>query len=241
MVECCFSDIFIGMKSENLFLSGFRGMLPITTGVIPFGAVMGTVCAEAKLSFFQSITMNVVVYAGAAQLAAVELMTKNAASVVVIVTGLIINLRFLLYSAALSPVVQKSHFLTKFFCAYSLTDQGYAVMSAHQDKLKSNAEAILFYLGASVCMVITWQSSVVAGYVFGNFAPASLKLDFAVPLSFIALVIPTLKNKKYVVVTVFSSIVSLLLHPLPYRLGLIATALLAILLAFILTRKKVVL
>lgn len=216
-------------------------MLPIITGIVPFGAVVGTVCAEAQLSFFQSLMMNVFVFAGASQLAAVDLMNHGAASLVVIVTGLIINLRFLLYSAALSPVVQRSSFWTKLFCAYCVTDQNYAVMSAHENKLKNSQESIRFYIGASICMLLAWHLSVVAGFIFGNFAPASLSLDFAVPLSFVALVLPTLKNKIYVIITVFSSVVSLLLHPLPYKLGLIATALLSIGLALILTRKRQVL
>lgn len=214
-------------------------MLPVTTGVVPFGAVMGTVASEAHLSFFQSTAMNFLVFAGAAQLAAVDLMTHNTTAAVVIATGLIINLRFLLYSAALSPVVQSSNFLTKLVCAYYITDQNYAVMSAHQSKLQNNREYIIFYLGSSLCMFLAWQLSVMAGFVFGNFAPSTWSLDFAVPLSFVALVMPTFKNYKYVIVAVFSSVVSLLLSPLPYKMGLIITALLAIGLGALLTRVRV--
>ncbi|MCC6138444.1 MAG: AzlC family ABC transporter permease [Bdellovibrionaceae bacterium] len=226
------------MKKENFFYSGFRSMLPITTGVIPFGAVMGTVFAEAQWSAFEAFTMNTLMYAGAAQLASVDLMEKNAASIVVIITGLVINLRFVLYSAALSPVIQRSSFLIKLFCAYSLTDQNYAVMSANQDSFKTNQDAVQFYLGSVVCMLLAWHLSVIAGFTFGNFAPASWALDFAVPLSFLALVMPTIKNKTYLLVTVFSSIVSILLYPLPYKMGLIVTAGLAILFAIFLTHKK---
>lgn len=213
-------------------------MLPITTGVIPFGAVVGTVSSEAGLSFFQTMSMNSLMYAGAAHLASVDLMSKHAAGLVVIMTGLIINLRFLLYSAAMSPVLQNEKWYLKLFCAYSLTDQSYAAMMAHQDKLQTNHQSILFYLGGAICMMIAWTSSVVAGYAFGNFAPTSWALDYAVPLSFVALVIPTIKNKNYVMVAGFSFIVSILLQGLPYRLGLIATALLSISLAAILTRKR---
>jgi predicted branched-subunit amino acid permease len=226
------------MKKENYFFSGFKAMLPILTGAIPFGAVMGTVCFEANLSLSQSMGMDFIVYAGAAQLAAIDLMTKNAASLIVILTGLIINLRFLLYSAALSPIVQRSNFLIKFFCAHTLTDQAYAVMSANENKLKSATDATQFYLGASVCMFITWHASVLAGYIFGNFAPATLSLDFAVPLSFVALVIPTIKNKNYLYVAVFSSVISLLLYTLPFKSGLMITALSSIGLATFLTRNK---
>ena len=220
------------------FRRGFKGMLPIAPGIIPFGAVMGTVSADAQMSFFQTVTMNLFVFAGASQIAAVELMKYQAAIWVVVATGLIINLRFLLYSAALSPVVQQEPFLKKLFSAFCVTDQSYAVMSAEQDKFRSNHEAIEFYIGSCVCMLIVWHSSVMAGYVFGNFAPKSISLDYAIPLSFVALLMPTLKNYKYIVVAIFSSVVSLLLNNLPYRTGLMATALLGIGLAYLLTRKK---
>ncbi len=222
---------------KNPFAQGFRAMIPITTGAIPFGAVMGTVCAEADLTFFQTVSMNVIVYAGAAQLAAMDLMVKHAASIVVNMTGLVINLRFLLYSAAMSPVLRDSGFWTKFFCSHTLTDQSYAVVAANEDRLRSNSEKVRFYSGTAVCMLLAWHGSVIAGFIFGNFAPASWALDYAVPLSFAALVVPTLKTRTYAFVAAFSFVVSILLNPLPYRLGLFATALLAIVLAAIITRK----
>lgn len=226
------------MNRSKIFLFGFREMLPITTGAIPFGAVMGTVCSEAGFSFFQTISMNLVVYAGAAQLAATDLMTKHAAGWVVVLTGLVINLRFLLYSAAMSPITHQSRALTKLFAAHSLTDQSFAVMTANQNKLKSNSELIVFYFGTATCMFLAWQLSVIGGFIFGNFAPASWALDYAVPLSFAALVIPTLKNKNYVIVAAFSSIASIVLQPLPYRTSLIVTAILAVALGIYLSRRQ---
>ncbi len=228
------------MPKANMtfFLKGFRAMIPITTGVIPFGAVMGTVAAEAHLSLFQSTSMNILVFAGAAQLAALELMTQNTTIAVVVATGLIINLRFLLYSAAMVPVLQHSRLPVKWISAYFMTDQTYAVMSAHQSILKTSSDSVRFYLGASTAMFLAWQLSVIGGFAFGNFAPASWALDYAVPVSFVALLIPTLRNKKYIVVALFSSAVSLLLSFLPFRLGLIATALLSIGLAVFLSRRR---
>lgn len=213
-------------------------MLPITTGTIPFGAVMGTVAADANLSLFQSTAMNVFVFAGAAQLAAVELMTKHTAIGVVVATGFIINLRFLLYSAAMVPVLQNSRGPVKLLSAYLITDQSYAVMSAHQSSFRSTADAVRFYMGAATAMYITWHLSVIGGFIFGNFAPASWALDYAIPASFVALLVPTLKNWKYITVAIFSCIVSLLLSSLPLRLGLIATALLSIVLAVFLSKRR---
>jgi predicted branched-subunit amino acid permease len=222
----------------KIFLSGFKSMLPITPGIVPFGAVMGTVCADAHLSFAQSFFMNIFVFAGASQLAAVDLMTRNTPVLIVLFTGLIINLRFLLYSAAMSPVVQKSKFLTKFVCAYCLTDQTYAAMSANESKFKNHHEAIIFYFGSSLCMTLVWHSSVICGFIFGNFASHSWNLDYAISLSFIALVMPTLKNKNYLFVAIFSGVLSILLRPMPFNLGLIFAAVLAIILAAFLTRKS---
>ena len=220
------------------FSMGFKSVLPIIPGVLPFGAIMGSVFAEAKLSFWQAMLMNTSVYAGASQLATIELMSSRAALFVVVGTGVIINLRFLLYSAALSPHLKDSGLLTKFFCAFTLTDQSYAAVSASQEKCQTNDEMVQFYLGTAVCMFIAWHSSVILGYVFGNFAPAALSLDFAVPLSFVALLIPTLRDKSYVAVAVFSAVISLVFVNLPLKTGIIVTALLSILLAWVLIKKK---
>lgn len=226
------------MKIGSFFNLGFRSMLPITTGIIPFGVVVGTVSHEAQLTIFETVAMNVLVFAGASQLAAIELMTEHAASIVVIVTGLIINLRFLLYSAAISPVIQKLGFWDKFFCAYMLTDQTYAVMSAQQKKLQTPAATIEFYFGSAICMVMTWHLSVVAGFIFGNIAPAAWALEYAVPLSFVALVIPTLADRRYYLVAAFSSFVSVVLNPLPFKLGLLITALASIGLAVLISKPR---
>lgn len=220
------------------FKQGFLSIVPIISGIIPFGAVMGSAFAEAKLSFYQAMFMDTVVYAGAAQLATTELMRLNTATFVVVVTGLIINLRFLLYSAALSPSLEKSSPWVKFFCAFTLTDQSYAAMTANHDKFTTDEEAVQFYMGTAVAMLLAWHLSVVAGYIFGNFAPASLNLDYAIPLSFVALLIPTLKTNSHRFVALFSSLASLAFHGLPLRTGLMLTALLSIGLAWIIIQKK---
>lgn len=217
---------------------GFKSILPIISGIVPFGAVMGSAFAEAKLSFFQAMLMNTAVYAGAAQLATTDLMKMNAAWFVVVATGLIINLRFLLYSAAMAPYMRETGFFQKFFVSFTLTDQSYAAMTANTDKISSNKEAIEFYLGTAVCMLLTWHAAVIAGFVFGNFAPASLALDFAIPLSFVALLVPTIKSKNHVIVTVFSSVVSIFLFNFPLKTGMMVTALLSMGLAWFLIQRK---
>ncbi len=221
-------------------MMGFRSILPIISGILPFGAVMGSAFADAKLSFWQAMLMNTTVYAGAAQLATVDLMKVKAGFFVVVITGLIINLRFLLYSAAMSPYLKDSSPLVKFLCAFTLTDQSYATMTANHHKFQTNQDAVQFYLGSALCMLMAWDCAVIAGYSFGNFAPQSLNLDFAIPLSFVGLLIPTLKTRSHMKVAAFSSVLSVFLFRIPFRTGLMLTALISILLAwYLVNRKKV--
>lgn len=213
-------------------------MLPITIGIFPFGAVMGTVTAEAGLSLWQSTAMNLFVFAGASQLAAIDLLGKEAPLLVVLMTGVVINARFFLYSAAFAPWVVHEKLPTKMFSSFFLTDQSFAAMSSHEQKFRGSHEAIQFYLGACLCMFFAWHGSVILGFIFGNVAPASLNLEFAIPLSFISLLVPTLKNKKYVLVSLLSAILGILLHTLPLKLGLLVSALLSLLFVFFFLRRK---
>lgn len=227
----------MNMKKTS-FLSGAKAMLPITTGVIPFGLVMGTVAANANLTIIQTMSMNILVFAGASQLAAVELMQRNAPGFIIVLTGITINLRFLLYSAALSSTFKNENFFIKFFGAYTLTDQTYTSLIINENKLKDVQSRILFYFGSAIVMIFAWQFSVLLGFIFGNFAPKSLSLDYAVPLSFIALVVPTLKNKTYYIVALISCLASLVFRAFPMNLGLLISAFLGISAAIFLTRKK---
>lgn len=220
-----------------IFIKGVKAMLPITTGVIPFGLVMGTVASNANLSGLQTMSMNSLVFAGASQLAAVDLLTKNVPSMIVIITGLTINLRFILYSAALSNLFKHESFFKKLLLSYTLTDQSYSSLMANEKDLETTKDKIHFYIGTSVMMAIAWQLSVLLGFIFGNFMPNEFNLDYAVPVSFIALVIPTLKNKKYIYVAILSAVSSIVLKEIPYNLGLLLSAGIAISLAVYLNRK----
>jgi predicted branched-subunit amino acid permease len=87
-------------------------------------------------------------------------------------------------------------------------------------------------------MITAWHSGVISGYYLGNLAPTSWSLDYAIPLSFIALLMPSLKTQKYILVALCSTCLSLVLKPMPYHLGMILTAIISILFASILTRER---
>jgi len=226
------------MIKTDIFKYGFKSMFPVIPGMIPFGLIMGTVGITSGLSLPETMGLNFLVFGGASQLVAVDLMTKNTSSYLIIFTGIIINLRFILYSAANSVFLKECSFLFKLMGAYLLTDQSYAVTSAKETELRSNTERIHFYFGCGLCMFVFWNLSVLLGCLFGNIVPSSLSLDFAVPLSFMALTIPALKSKSYYFIAIQSLVLSILFINLPFNLGLIVTASLGIFSSYLFIKFK---
>jgi len=173
--------------------------------------------------------MSMIVYAGASQLAALQLIGIGASSLVVITTAIIINLRFFMYSASLAQFLPRLPFRWKIPTAYVLTDQAYAVaVSRYHSQL---GEALTesyrhwYYLGAAVVMWMCWQASTLLGVLLGTQVPPELGLDFAIPLTFISLLIPALKSRASIVAALIAGVVVLLADGFPYNLSLIAAAL----------------
>ena len=212
-------------------------MIPIIPAVLPFGLIMGAIGSTAELSGIELSALNILVFAGASQLVAVDLLMKDVPSSVIIITGLVINLRMILYSVSLSEILKDTSITTKTIGAYLVTDQAYAVYTANSNELNTGQEKVAFYLGAAMCMSFFWQLFVLIGFIFGNFLPASLNLDFAVPLSFIALAMPTLRNKKYYYVALVSSLLSIIFYNFPYNLGLLVSGVIAMIFGSLLLRK----
>lgn len=214
------------------FLRGMIAALVMVPGVFPFGLITGVTALDVGYDLLQTAAMNVLIYAGAAQLAAARMLADDAAVWVIVFTGCVINLRLLLYSAALSQTFAAEPWWRKALGSYALTDQAYALTIAEKDEEKggaaSRAELVAFYFGVATAMTITWHTSVAAGYFFGNVVPASLSLDFAVPLCFGALVLPHLKDATNLIVACVAASLSILLHDLPYNLGLVASGVIAI-------------
>jgi predicted branched-subunit amino acid permease len=223
----------------KFFSLGMKKLLPITPGVIPFGLIMGTVASSSGLNLFEGMGMNFIVFAGASQLAIVELMNAKSPILVVVLTGFVINLRFMMYSASLAPFVSDLSFLKKLGVAYTMTDQSYAVSIVEFDKIESSKHKILFYMGTVLMMMLVWHFSTLAGLLFGNFAPSSISLDFAIPLAFMSIVFPLIKNKTLVAVALTSAVVSVLTYGFPYNLGLIVATASALLVGLLLTKEEV--
>lgn len=207
---------------------GFRDVLPLLLGVIPFALVVGVAASNAGLDLELALGMSVIVFAGASQLAALELIRTDAPVLVVIVTAVIINLRMFMYSASIAPYFRDFKAKWKAGLAYILTDQAYALSIARFDT-EETIDRRSYYVGVAVPLWIVWQIMTVAGVVLGARVPDVWGLDFAVPLVFLALLVPAVQDRATMAAALVGGSIAVLGAGLPLNLGLPAGASIGIL------------
>jgi predicted branched-subunit amino acid permease len=139
-----------------------------------------------------------------------------------------------LYSASLAPYVASLPVRWKVLLSYLLTDEAYAPTILHYEKNGATPHAHWFWLGAGVTLWVTWQLSTALGIFLGAAIPESWSLEFALPLTFIAMIVPVLRDRRAVAAALSAGTVALVTFSLPYRLGLILAALVGILVGTIL-------
>ena len=209
--------------------AGFLAVTPVLIGVFPFGVIAGIAAVEAGLDSIQAYAVSPIVFAGAAQLAMMDLLARDAAPVVIVATALVINSRMAMYSAGLAPVFRDLGPLQKAYGSFIITDQSFAVAVVRFDQVdESLADRFSYFMGASMGMFVTWQIASIIGVVVGAGVPDSWQLDFAIPLVFTALLVPAIKDRGTVIAAGVGAITAVLFIGLPLHLGLLAASAVAI-------------
>jgi predicted branched-subunit amino acid permease len=222
-------------KSE--FIAGMKAVSPILLGVIPFSTITGIAAVEIGVSPVNAMSMAAILFAGASHLAALQLIGENAAILVIILTVVIINLRFVMYSASLAPHFRHFPQRWKPLLAHIVTDQSYAVSIIRFNLEPDMAHKLWFYLGAAIPMVVVWLGGNLAGIFLGTQVPSSWSLDFAVPLTFLALAVPAIKGRASMATAVTAGIVVIAAAGMPFNLSLIAAILSAIVVGLVVERQ----
>lgn len=216
------------MESKRLdFITGVRDSMPILLGVVPFAMICSVAAVSVGLTSVEAMGMSFIVFAGASQLAVLQLMGEGAFWPVMVLTAWVINLRFSMYSATLAPYLQREPFFRKAPFAYILSDQAFGVTMSHfANDVPGNPA--WYYYGTATAVWVTWNLSSITGALLGTLVPESWGLDFAFPLSFMALMFAALKDRPAVLAAVVGGLSAILAKGLPYNLGLILAALLGI-------------
>jgi 4-azaleucine resistance transporter AzlC len=211
-------------------LAGARDTFPLIVGAIPFGLIFGTLAISSGLSFTATMAMSAIVFAGSAQFIAVGLVMAGTGWPIIVLTTFVVNLRHALYSATLTPYVKKLPQRWQIPMAFWLTDETFAVVAARYNQVGDSPHLRWYYLGSALFMYLNWQFCTFLGLTIGRLIPDATAwgLDFAMPVTFIGMVIPYLKNRPMVAATVVAGVVALLAYPLPHKLGLIIAAVVGI-------------
>ncbi len=202
------------------FFSGIKDELPILPGVIPFGMIYGVSALSAHIPPLTAQAMSSIVFAGASQFIIAQLVMVGTPPVVIILTAFIVNIRHMLYSASLAPFVKHLPARWKWLLAYLLTDEAYAVTVLHYREGGDETHKHWYFFGAGLALWLTWQVSTAIGIFLGTQVPASWSLDFTSTLTFIALVVPALKDRASTIAALTAGLVAILVYALPFKLGL---------------------
>ena len=219
------------------FWKGVRDESPILLGVAPFGMIFGALAIDAHIAIPAAQAMSAIIFAGASQFIATQMIGAGTSGLVILLVVLVVNLRHALYSASVAPHMRSLPIGWKALLAYLLTDEAYAVTITHYNQESDPANKHWYFLGAGLTLWSTWQVSTAIGIFVGAQLPQNWSLDFVLPLTFIALVVPALKDKASVAAAITAGLVGVLTIGLPLKTGLLAAAFIGILTGLLLEGK----
>ena len=225
-------------SKQNPFWAGVRAELPLLLGVAPFGMIYGVLALDAGLTPAPAQMMSSIVFAGSAQFITAQLVRGAVPGFVIVLTIAVVNLRHMLYSASVAPYLRTLSMRWKVLLSYLLTDEAYAITILNYEQKETDPGGHWFFLGAGLTLWTSWQISTAIGILLGTTLPESWPLDFALPITFIALIMPALRDRPAAAAALSAGVVALLAYNLPYKLGLMLAGLLGILVGTLLEVRK---
>lgn len=213
------------------FLAGCLDEAPLQLGVIPFGMLYGIGALAVGMPVWLAQLTSMLVFAGAAQLVIVQMLGAAAGALPMGLTAVLLNLRHMLYSASVAEHVRHLPRRWRVLLAYLLTDEAYAVAILRYARPAGPGPDLRhwYFLGCGLTLWGCWQLSTALGIAFGARIPPEWDIDFAVPLTFIALLTLLVKERAGQAAALVAALAVLALAALPYRLGLVLAIVLGLL------------
>jgi predicted branched-subunit amino acid permease len=217
--------------SRAAFMDGVRETLIIAPSYLPFALVCGVAAVNAGLSLPAALALPGLVYGGSSQAVLTQFLQSASSLWVAVLSGLVVNLRMAVYSAAMAPRVRHLSTPRRMLAAAFLVDNAFAFMQQRrQDRPdESNDHLLAYYAGLTCVLWPAWIAFCMLGSLAGSVIPSSWQLDFAIPLAFIATLATTVRSMPLLAAAVAGGVASVVLFALPLKLGLIAACLLGLL------------
>ena len=226
------------LSKKKIFKRGILDVAPHMLSVIPFGIICGAFGIELGFNPYLVYAMSLIIFGGASQIVFLQLLSGGASAFIAVTSVGVINSRHLLYGAVLSEYLEKLTLLKKLIISYFIVDQGFAESNKFFKKNKNQKNNHYHLLGTGMTLWICWQISTILGIILGSFIPEELGLKFAVPLTFIAILVNEFRKIDQVIVIFVSGISSLLFFDAPLKSYIIISPIIALFAASILLRVK---
>ena len=220
----------------RIFLKGIMDVSPLMIPVVPFGLIFGVIAIDLGFSPIETMGMSIIIFGGASQIILLQLFSGGASSLVIISSVGAVNSRHLLYGAVVSEHLSDLKLFWKILISYFLVDQAFA-RSNEYFKNNNNSNKYFHLIGGGVTCWIIWQTTTFLGIVLGSFIPEKLGLSFAVPLTFLALLVNDFRKLLNLAVIIISGLVATLgYNYIPYKAYVIVAGLTGLFVAMILTK-----
>lgn len=211
------------MRERGDFLSGLWDGVPTLPANVPFGFVVGAAAVQAGFTDVQAVAMSVFVFGGASQLAAIELVNQSAPLLIVVLTAVVVNLRYVMYSAAIAPYFREFREQWRLLCSQFIVDTTFALAVTEYER-DEDTDRMAYYLGEVATIYVGYVAGTAAGALLGDRVPDGLHLDFAVPLLFLALLVPSITDEATTTAAAVGGFVAVVGSGLPMNLGIIVAA-----------------
>ncbi len=180
---------------------------PIFLGYLPIGAAFGILATTAGFSVAQAVACSALVLAGAGQFIAVNLLGAGAGLATVVIATTVVNLRYVLFSATLSPYLRDMPLRRQLPLAFTLTDETFGV---NVTDLRAGTADARSMLGVGVVSWLGWTlgTAIGAGAASSVGDPTRWGVEFAMPAMFVALLVAQITSRRYVVAAVVAAILT---------------------------------
>jgi 4-azaleucine resistance transporter AzlC len=221
----------------KIFFKGVKDTSPLMIPVVPFGIIFGVLAIDLGLSPLTTIAMSIIIFGGASQIIFLQLFSAGASSLVILSSVGAVNSRHLLYGTVLSEHLSDLNLTWKIIVSYFLVDQAFAVSNNYFKNNKKEKNKYFHLIGGGLNCWSIWQITTIIGIYLGSIIPDKLGLTFAIPLTFLALLVNDFRKLINILVIISSgSIATLGYHTIPFKAYVIVAATVGLFVAFILTK-----
>lgn len=205
------------------FNLGLRHVMPAMVATSIWGFVTGIAMVKSGMTEWQALWMTLLVYAGSAQLTALPLLEAQAPLWLVFSAGFIVNIRFIIFGAALQPFFRHYNWRQRLFLGFLTSDIAFALFMAQYGEAKKRGthDQLWYFLGMIIPGWLSWQVFSAVGIYFATLIPPAWSLEYAATLALLAILVPLVHTRALLVCLLVAAVVAWVGQILPLRLGLV--------------------